>query len=215
MSICYITQEEVYASSRYDDRLNLLSAESATSLLEDLNYIRSTIFAIYGVDYNDPNNRWYKVPFYNLTFLYRKYSNLIEDFSVEHYTREENPTLAGRHKNVTATGNLSVAGYGNIGQSLTVGSFVNVGTNLTVGADATVNGNLSVLLDANVARNLTVGEILTVNLGANIFNFLNVYGIASVFGNLSVSQKTSTRELEITGISYIRFSGTLAIVNNV
>ncbi len=199
MAICYIPQEEVYASSRYDDRLNLLDAESATSLLEDLNYIRSTIFAIYGVDYGDINNKWYKVPFYNLTFLYQKYLSLYEDFSVEHYTKEESQALAGKHKNVTATGNLSVAGQGSIGQSLTVGSFLNVGTTLTVGSDATINGNLrvrldttlernlSVLLDANIGRNLTVGGDVSVADDLSVGGDLSVVGDGTI-KNLSVNE---------------------------
>lgn len=80
MAICYITQTEVYNSFLQDDRLNTLNAESSSSLQEDLNYIRSVIFKILGLDPSDPNNKWYKVPYYTLTFLFERYNDLYNNY---------------------------------------------------------------------------------------------------------------------------------------
>lgn len=163
MAICYITQTEVYNSFSQNDRLDTLNAENSSSLQEDLNYIRSVIFKILGLDPNDSNNKWYKVPYYTLTTLFDSYNNLYNnyislsnivntldtrltgleqdfyssgggglstqelrndlnaltsDFSVEHYTSSENPSLAGQHKNITATGNANIAG------NLIVGGYI-------------------------------------------------------------------------------------------
>lgn len=170
MAICYIVQEEIYNSSTQNDRLPYLQAESSTSLLEDLNYIRSVIFAVIGLDRNNPDNKWYKVPFYNLSFLYEKINELssrldslsgstgtgsgsgdsgsgsgdFSDFAVEHYTRAENPLLAGKHKNVTASGNLSVAGYGSIGVDFSVGRNASISRDLSVGRNTSISGMLTV-----------------------------------------------------------------------
>ena len=162
MAICYITQTEVYNSFSQNDRLDTLNGENSSSLQEDLNYIRSVIFKILGLDPSDPNNKWYKVPYYTLTSLFDSYNNLYNnyislfntvntvdtrltaleqdfygidagglrddlntltsDFSVEHYTSSENPSLAGQHKNITATGNANIAG------NLIVGGYIQTGT---------------------------------------------------------------------------------------
>lgn len=77
MPVCYIDQEEVYQSSPQDDRLNILEAETAINLEEDLNYIRSVILTILGLDKSNPDNKWYKVPpLYNFREVWLKLSQL-------------------------------------------------------------------------------------------------------------------------------------------
>ena len=76
MGLCYITQEEVYNSSQQNDRLNPLDAPSASTLSEDLNYIRSVILTTYGVDKNDSNNAWYKVPTFTLKNLHDRLTSV-------------------------------------------------------------------------------------------------------------------------------------------
>ncbi len=73
MDACKISQNQIYSTFSYNDRLDPLNAETATSLSEDLNYIRSTLLRVYGVNLSDPNNKWYKVPAYNLKYLYDEY----------------------------------------------------------------------------------------------------------------------------------------------
>jgi len=144
--ICNIQQTEVYNSATYNDRLTIVNAESSRTLEEDLNFIRSVILSIYGLDLNDPQNKWYKVPFFTLKYLYDNIENLrsyiisevsrldgrIDDvnealnyhvndeFSVEHYTTSENPALKGQHKSITARGTLTVFGASLLKSGLTV-----------------------------------------------------------------------------------------------
>jgi hypothetical protein len=144
--ICNIQQTEVYNSSVYNDRLPIVNAESAHNLEEDLNFIRSVILSIYGLDLTDQQNKWYKVPFFTLKYLYDSIENLRsyilseinrldnridevnealdfhinDEFSVEHYTASENPALKGQHKNITARGTLTVFGASLLKNGLTV-----------------------------------------------------------------------------------------------
>jgi len=176
MPICYIEQTEIYNSSSQNDRLNILNAPSSTSLLEDLNYIRSVIFNLIGKDSLDSYNTWYKVPFYNLTTLYNYYSSLFSDFSVEHFTSVSNPTKAGQHKDTNVNGYLQVTSYANIAGSLTSGSqTINGNEDITgyshVVGNITTDANLSVGYDANIGRDLLVNRNLTVTKNTTLGDF--------------------------------------------
>mgnify|MGYP001627395992 CR=1 FL=1 len=166
MAICYIEQTEVYNSSPQTDRLSILNAPSSSSLLEDLNYIRSVIFNIIGTNPTNSANTWYKVPFYNLTALYNYYSSLSSDFSVEHFTSTANPAKAGQHKDTNVNGYLKVTGYAQIAGSLTSGSQTINGNEDVNGyshvvGNLTTDSNLSVGYDANIGRHLTVTKNTT------------------------------------------------------
>lgn len=176
MAICYIEQTEVYNSSSQNDRLNILNAITSTSLLEDLNYIRSVIFRIYGQDTNNLSNTWYKVPFYNLTYLYNLYNKLLSDFSVEHYTSAESSTRADQHKNTNVNGYLNVTGYANIAGALTSGSqTVNGNEDITGYIHAVGNistdASLFVAYDTNLGRDLLVNRNLTVKKNTLLGDF--------------------------------------------
>ncbi len=176
MAICYIEQTEVYNSSPQTDRLSILNAPSSSSLLEDLNYIRSVIFNIIGTNPTNSANTWYKVPFYNLTALYNYYSSLLSDFSVEHFTSTENPAKAGQHKDTNVNGYLKVTGYAQIAGSLTSGSQTINGNEDVNGyshvvGNLTTDSNLSVGYDANIGRDLLVNRNLTVTKNTTLGDF--------------------------------------------
>jgi len=176
MAICYIEQTEVYNSSPQSDRLSILNAPSSTSLLEDLNYIRSVIFNIIGTNPTDINNTWYKVPFYNLTALYNYYSSLSSDFSVEHFTSISNPTKAGQHKDTNVNGYLRVTSYAQIDGTLTSGSqTINGNENVNgyshVVGNLTTDSNLFVGYDADIGRDLLVRRNLTVTKSTTLGDF--------------------------------------------
>lgn len=197
MPICYIEQTEIYNSSSQNDRLNILNAPSSTSLLEDLNYIRSVIFNLIGKDPLDSSNTWYKVPFYNLTALYNYYSSLFSDFSVEHFTSVSNPTKAGQHKDTNVNGYLNVTSYANIAGSLTSGSQtvngneditgyshvvgnITTDANLFVGYDGTIGRDLLVKRNLTVTKNTTLGDfsagtVTSVNTRITYLNSFNTY----------------------------------------
>ncbi len=188
--ICHIQQTEVYNSSVYNDRLPIVNAESSHTLEEDLNFIRSVIFSIYGLDLNDPQNKWYKVPFFTLKYLYDSIENLRsyilseidrldgridevnealdyhinDEFAVEHYTASENPSLKGQHKNVTARGELVVFGTSLLKNGLTVEIF-----------DPSLNAIWS-------KGNTKIDGLLIVNNNTSIFGNLYVDGSFTLAG---------------------------------
>ncbi|MEM3368530.1 MAG: hypothetical protein QXP88_00325 [Thermoproteota archaeon] len=176
MPICYIEQTEIYNSSSQNDRLTILNAPSSTSLLEDLNYIRSVIFNIIGTDPLNTSNTWYKVPFYNLTVLYNYYSSLLSDFSVEHFTQASNPAKAGQHKDTNVNGYLRVTSYATIAGSLTSGSqTINGNEDVTgyshVVGNITTDANLSVGYDGTVGRDFLINRNLTVVKNTTLGDF--------------------------------------------
>jgi hypothetical protein len=221
--ICYIQQEEIYNSSTYDDRLNPLEAESsATTLEQDLNFIRSVILTIYGVDKSDPDNKWYRVPFFTLKYLYDTVENFrttintiidqmnsgsgsqgFDDFEVEHYSSRENINLRGQHKSITARGTLTVYGSSTLKNGLTV--------EIT-----------DPLLDALwVKGKAKVDDSLTTN-GATINNLdvnylINAPTATSLLGNTTVSSLISNNDTSIGGSLNVSGSTTLfgiGTVNN-
>lgn len=230
MPICYIQQTEVYSSDYQDDRLNYLEAESAVSLQEDLNYIRSVIFGLIGTDPTNPSNKWYKVPPYNLSVLYSNYLTLKSDFEVEHFSSPD--PNAGLHKNVTAKGNLYVEGTGRIlgslsadselyvqryaligeyllvGQHLNVASYANIGSYLSVATDATIGGTLSVTGNITGSSNLTIQGKATILGSAG----LETSGPALIGSNLTVNG-TSTLNGYTTINANTFISGTLSVGN--
>jgi hypothetical protein len=219
MSVCYITQQEIYNSSIFNDRLDVLLAESSLTLEQDLNFIRSVILDVFGQDKQDPNVKWYKVPFYNLTFIYNSYLQLKSDFEVEHYSTDNDPANHGKHKNVTATGNLDVYGTGIVRQNFTVLTSLSVGTDATITNNINAGGNGNIGLDLSVGRDLNVGRnsslqgTLTVSGVTNLNNNTNVTGTLSVNGPINGSS-TLTITGNINGNSNLNISGDSTINGN-
>ncbi len=215
--ICYIQQEEIYNSSAYDDRLNPLEAESSSITLEkDLNFIRSVILTIYGVDKSNPDNKWYKVPFFTLRYLYDNIESLrstintiidqmnsgsgpqvLEDFEVEHYSSRENVSLRGQHKSINARGTLTV-----YGSSL-------LKNGLTVEITDPLSDALWVRGKAKVDDSLTTTSAIINNLNVN--HLINASTATSFFGDTTVTSLTSTNDAFIGGSLNVYGIG---IVNN-
>lgn len=107
MSICYIRQDEVFKTDAQlvNDRLPMSTVNSAATLLDDLNYIRSAIQATQGAD----STNWYSIP-YNLTSLNQVSGTLANDFEVEHYSTRQGGGVPGQHKNIIATGTAQISG---------------------------------------------------------------------------------------------------------
>jgi hypothetical protein len=242
--VCNIQQTEIYNSSTFNDRLTITNAESSTNLEEDLNFIRSVIFSIYGVDPNNSQNKWYKVPFFTLKYLYDSIESLRayvisevnrldgridqinyhinEEFAVEHYTNSENPSYRGQHKNVTARGTLTVYDSSLLKNGLTV-EIINPSSDaLWVKGKAKIDGALtapSATLN-NLNVNLTINaSSATATLGSTTVSSLTSGGNVSISGTLNVSSSTSLQSiLSVGGIATfnnnVSISGVTSINNN-
>jgi hypothetical protein len=226
--VCNIQQTEIYNSSRFNDRLTITNAESSTNLEEDLNFIRSVILSIYGVDLNDPQNKWYKVPFFTLKYLYDSIESLRayvisevnrldgridqannslnyhinNEFAVEHYTNSENPLYRGQHKNVTARGTLTVYDSSLLKNGLTV-EIINPSSDaLWVKGKARIDGAItapSATLD-NLNVNLTINApSATTVLGSTNVSSLTSGGNVSISGTLTVFSSTSLQSILSVG----------------
>ena len=219
--ICYIQQEEIYNSSLYDDRLNPLEAESsATTLEQDLNFIRSVILTIYGVDKSDPDNRWYKVPFFTLKHLYDTVENIrttintiidqmnggpgsqgFDDFEVEHYSSREDINLRGQHKSITARGTLTVYGPSTLKNGLTVEITDPLLDALWVGGKAKIDDSLT--------TNSAIINSLNVNYS------INAPTATSLLGDTTVSSLISNNNILVEGSLNVSGSTTLLGVGTV
>ena len=203
--ICYIQQEEIYNSSTYDDRLNHLEAESsATTLEQDLNFIRSVILTIYGVDKSNYDNKWYKVPFFTLKYLYDTVENIrttidtiigqmgggsgsqtLDDFEVEHYSGRENINLRGQHKSITARGTLTVYESSLLKNGVTVEITDPLSDALWVKGKAKVDDSLT--------TNIAIINSLNIN------HSINAPTATSLLGNTTVSSLLSNNNVLIEG----------------
>jgi len=246
--ICNIQQTEVYNSSTFNDRLTITNAESSRTLEEDLNFLRSVILAIYGLDINDPNNKWYRVPFFTLKYLYdsiealRAYVisevnrldgridqtnnalnyHINNEFAVEHYTNDDNPSYRGQHKSITARGTLTVYDSSLLKNGLTV-EIINPSSDaLWVKGKARIDESLiasSATLD-NLNVNLSINApSATAVLGGTSVSSLNSVGNVSIAGTLTVSNSTSLQSiLTVEGIatfnSDVSILGVTSINNN-
>jgi hypothetical protein len=229
--VCNIQQTEIYNSSTFNDRLTITNAESSTNLEEDLNFIRSVIFSIYGVDPNNSQNKWYKVPFFTLKYLYDSIESLRayvisevnrldgridqinnalnyhinDEFAVEHYTNSENPSYRGQHKNVTARGTLTVYDSSLLKNGLTV-EIINPSSDaLWVKGKAKIDGALTApsatLNNLNVNLTINAPSATTV-LGNTTVSSLASGGNVSISGTLNVSSSTSLQSiLSVEGIA--------------
>lgn len=222
--VCNIQQTEIYNSSSFNDRLNVLNSESSRTLEEDLNFIRSVILSIYGLDLNDPQNKWYKVPFFTLKYLYDRIEalearvtyevnrldgridqtnsalnyHINNEFAVEHYTDSENPSYRGQHKSITARGTLTVYDSSVLKNGLTVEILDASSNALWVKGKAKIDGALtapSATLDS-LNINLAINApFATTTLGYTTVSALTSGGNVSIAGNLTVSSSTSLQSI--------------------
>ncbi len=226
--VCNIQQTEVYNSSTFNDRLTITNAESSTTLEEDLNFIRSVILSIYGVNINDSQNKWYKVPFFTLKYLYDRIEalearvtyevnrldgridhtndalnyHINNEFAVEHYTNSENPAYRGQHKNITARGTLTVYDSSLLKNGLTV-EIIDVSLDaLWVKGKAKIDGALTApsATLGNLNVNLTINApSATAALGSTTVSSLTSGGNVSIYGTLTVSSSTSLQSILTVG----------------
>lgn len=91
MGVCVVPQTQLLNSAVYKDDLDPAQYEQATTLQDDLNYIRSVLKAVHGGDtWADAAN------------IETSVSSLSTDFAVQHYESSTDPSKAGKHKDVTA-----------------------------------------------------------------------------------------------------------------
>jgi hypothetical protein len=219
--ICNIQQTEIYNSAIFNDRLPILDAESSRTLEEDLNFIRSVILSIYGVDLADPQNKWYKVPFYTLKYLYDNIENLNyhvnEEFSVEHYTNSENPSFRGQHKSITARGTLTVYDSSLLKNGLVVEIIDPSLYALWVKGKAKIDESLDALtatLD-NLNVNMTINALDAVStLGDTTIASLTVAGSALFRGPLNALD-TVTLQASLTANGLSTFNNNVDIYGEI